>query len=141
MEALGFDSYAAGQQALIAIFGTLIIFFVLSPIGGYFLHKFIKSKTPDTDTFALIAGAFIIFIVTGGLTLAVMLQFIEQTEAAFIIALIISTLVGVLTTIISSLLVVRLIERGKKKINPEELAFSVWEEDKRNKPKNLRQRR
>ena len=141
MDAIGFDSASAGEQVLWAVLATLIIFFVISPIGGYFLHKFIKSKTPDTDTFALMAGAFIIFIVTGGLTLAVLLQFIEQTEAAFLIALVISVIIGIITTAISAILVVRLIERGKKKLNPEELAFSVWEEDKRNKPKNLRQRR
>jgi len=141
MEAIGLDTASAGQQVLYAVIATLIIFFVISPIGGYFLHKFIKSKTPDTDTFALIAGAFIIFIVTGGLTLALLLQFIEQTEAAFVVALVISVVVGMTMTAISAILVVWLIQRGKKQIDAEELSFTVWEEDKRDKPKNLRYRR
>ncbi len=141
MDAIGLDAGEVSQQVLYAIIGTLVIFFVLSPIGGYFLHKFIKSKTPDTDTFAIIAGAFIMFIVTSGLTLALILQLTEQTEATFIAALLMSVLVGMVTTGISAFLVVRMIERGKKKINLEEQSFSVWEEDKRNKPKNLRHRR
>lgn len=141
MDALGFDSATAAQQAGLALLATVVIFFIISPIGGYFLHKFIKSKTPDTDTFALIAGAFIAFIVTSGLTLALILQFTEQTETTFMLALAISVLTGIVITTILAVLAVRFIERGKKKINPEELAFSVWEEDKRKKPKNLRQRR
>lgn len=141
MDVIGLDAGEVSQQVVLALLGTVIIFFVLSPIGGYFLHKFIKSKTPDTDTFVLIAGAFILFIVTSGLTLALILQLTEQTESTFIVALLISVLVGIVTTGISAFLVVRFIERGKEKIDPEEQAFSVWEEDKRNKPKNLRHRR
>jgi uncharacterized SAM-binding protein YcdF (DUF218 family) len=141
MDAIGLDSTSMAQQVAIAALGVLFIFFIVSPIGGYFLHKFIKNHTPDTDAFALIAGAFIEFIVVTGLTLAIILQFVEQTEAAFIVALIISTLVGLVTTAVSALLIVRFIERGKKKINLDQLNFSVWEEDKRNKPKNFRQRR
>jgi hypothetical protein len=141
VDVIGLDAGEISQQVVLALLGTVIIFFVISPIGGYFLHKFIKSKTPDTDTFALMAGAFIVFIVTSGLTLALILQFTEQTEATFLVALVISGLFGIATTGISAFLVVRLIERGKKKIDPEEQSFSVWAEDKRNKPKNLRYRR
>jgi MFS family permease len=141
MEALGLDSRAAFFQIALAVMAVLVIFFILSPIGGYFLHKFLRKKIPHQDTFALMAGAFVVFIVTSGLTLASILNLTEQTEATFFGALAVSVLVGVAATALSVLFVVRLIERGKQKINLEEQIFSVWEEDKRDKPKNLRKRR
>jgi ABC-type Co2+ transport system permease subunit len=138
MDALGIDPAAAGQSAAFALLATSFIFFVLSPIGGYFLHKFIKSKTPNSDTFALVAAAFCMFLITFALTLGVILYFTEQNESTFTSALLISAVVGLIATAITAVVIVRFVERGKQKISRDEQDFSVWDEDKRKKPKNMR---
>ena len=141
MEAIGFDPAEAGKAAALALIMTSIIFFVLSPIGGYFLHKFIKSKTPESDTFALVAAAFCMFLITFALTLGVFLYFTDQNESTLAPALLISALVGLIATAITAVAITRFVERGKQKINRDEQDFSVWDEDNRNKAKNLRKRK
>lgn len=131
MDALGFDAADAGQQVLAALAMTVIIFFVISPIAGYFLHKYIKSKTPDQDTFAILAGSFCLFLVVSALTLGLIARFTTLVETALVVALLISAAMGLAATGAVAVLAVRMIAQGKEKIKQEDYRFGVWEEDKR----------
>lgn len=131
MDALGFDAAAAGQQALAALAMTAFIFFVVSPIAGYYLHKYIKSKTPDQDTFAILAGAFCLFLVVAALIFGLLARFTTLIDTALAVALLISAAVGLTATGAAAVLVVRMIAQGKQKIKQEDYRFGVWEEDKR----------
>jgi hypothetical protein len=41
MEVLGIDEAVLQQQVLVAVLGYFLIFYVVAPIGGRFLHQWI----------------------------------------------------------------------------------------------------
>jgi ABC-type nickel/cobalt efflux system permease component RcnA len=122
------------------IWMTLILFWVASPIAGFYLFKLTRRDLPSTDMLALVAMAFCGFLVVFALTLLTLTQFgqMDATQA-FLVSGISALLVTIVCIFVIRLALAR--SRVKAKQHSEEHAFRVWDEDQRTKAKNLRKKR
>ena len=136
-EALGIDSGSALLQVSAAIYGTLILFWVVSPIGGYYLYKYLRLKIPTADLLALLAGVFCAFLIST----AVVFLLIQRLDPALdgLLALSVGMLVGMVVTALLALGVVLVVRRGARRL-PDAESFSVWGEDQHKRRKTYRRR-
>lgn len=140
MEAIGFDSEAAKQQALLAVLGVFIIFSILAPLGGMVMHRYIRRYLPADDWIVLAGTAFIIFLMSFALILGILLRFPLFAGLTTPWMLLISLFGAVLVTVVTAVAVRALMKRGASRIDPDAHTFGVWGEDARQRPKNLRRK-
>jgi hypothetical protein len=93
---------------------------------------------PEQDTFALLATAFVVFMLTCAIMAGILLRFVPQIVPLAALAL--SAGMALLVTAVTALFVRRTIRRGASRIDPQAHQFGVWGEDSRQRPKNLRRR-
>lgn len=137
-EALGLDLNAMAAQAALVVVATLVIFFIISPIGGYFLFRFLRRVTPMPDAFALLGAALIGFLVTFAALLLGLLRLFPPDETNLGPLLLISAAGALLVMGATAFGVRALVRRGAARL--EDHTFRVWDEDQRRRPKNLRRR-
>jgi hypothetical protein len=140
MEAIGLNPEEIQQRLLVALIGFVIVFTVLSPLMGSVVHRFVRRYFPEADSLALMATAFVIFLLSFAIVMGVLLRFGPAAEIGLGATLLISSLCALLLTGLTLLLLRRSLRRGQSKIDPEAQAFSVWDEDARKRRKNLRRR-
>lgn len=129
---------AIGVSAVVWM--TLILFWIVSPIAGFYLFKLTRNKLPSSSILALAALAFCGFLVVFAVTLLALLQFAGLDPQ---LALPVSAISAVIVTGVCALAAQRLLTRSKARASAQadEYAFRVWDEDARAKPKNLRRKR
>ncbi len=137
-EALGIDFQALAEQVALVVAATLVIFFLISPIGGYFLFKLLRRATPMPDVFALWGAALIGFLAAFTVLLLGLLRLVPPNEGNLAALLLISGLGALLVTLVTAFGIRALARRSAARL--EDHAFRVWGEDQRQKPKNLRRR-
>ncbi len=137
-EALGLDFQAIAGQVALVVAATLVIFFVISPIGGYFLFRLLRRVTPMPDTFALWGAALVGFLAAFTALLLGLLRLIPADEGNLGALLLVSAAGALLVTIVTAFGVRALARRSAAGL--EDHTFRVWGEDQRQKPKNLRRR-
>jgi hypothetical protein len=137
-EALGLDFQALAGHVALVVAAILVIFFVISPIGGYFLFRLLRRVTPMPDTFALWGAALIGFLVAFTVLLLGLLRLVPLSEANLGPLLLISGAGALLVTGVTAI-GIRVLAR-RSAANLEDYAFRVWGEDRRQKPRNRRQR-
>jgi MFS family permease len=138
MDALGIDEAVMQQRVLIALGGFFVVFFILSPIAGRYVHRGSRRLLPEQDTFALLATAFVIFALSFAVALGLLLRVAPGIEP--LPALGISSVSALLVTALTALWVRRTVEHGAARIDQDENSFGVWGEDARKRRKNLRKR-
>ncbi len=127
MDSLGLDAGAMLAQASLAVWGTMILFWIVAPVGGFLMYRYLIRKFPMADTFALLAGAFCLFVISFACTLLALLRFMPGMNSGLVV--LISLLAGLLVTALTAVLVWAFSKRGSK--NVEDHSFRVWEEDQR----------
>lgn len=137
MDVLGIESANMQQQVLLAVCGVGVLFFVLSPLAGRYIHRFSRRLLPEQDLFALLAAAFVVF----ALTSAVMFGLLRRLTPAIDIlqALGVSLTVAALVTGVTAAFIHYTVKRGTDHPHTDE--FGVWGEDARKRTKNLRKKR
>ncbi|MBZ0286107.1 MAG: hypothetical protein K8I30_00725 [Anaerolineae bacterium] len=123
-----------------AVWMVLILFWILSPIAGFFLFKLTRGRLPGTDATALGAVAFCGFLVVFAVTFLALLQFTTLDDLTAFFA---GAAAALVVTLICTLAVWRLLagSKARAQASVEEHAFRVWDEDRRGKSKNLRRKR
>lgn len=128
------------MQVSVAVWMALIIFWVLSPIAGFYLFKVTRRQSFHLDTLSLLTMAVGAFVVVFALTLLTLLQL---TQIDGVTALLISALSALVVVVICAFAIGQWASRSRKKAQATaaEHAFRVWDEDQRTKAKNLRKKR
>lgn len=122
------------------IWMTLILFWILSPIAGFYLFKVTRRKLPTSDAVAFAAMGLCGFLVIFALTLLFLLQAaIMDATTAFLVSAISALIVTLICIFAVRTALLR--SHARVKASAEEHAFRVWDEDHRGKPKNLRKKR
>jgi hypothetical protein len=140
MEEIGLSPEELQQRLIVALLGFAIVFTILSPLMGGLLHRVVRRYMPEGDHLALLATALVIFLLSFAIVMGVLLRFGPAAQIGLGATLLISSLVALIITVISALLVGRGLERARQKIDPAAQVFSVWDEDARERRKNLRRR-
>ncbi len=126
-DALGIDAGGLLAQVSLIVWLTLVLFAIVSPVGGYLLYRYVRLRLPMADTFALLAAAFCVFLISFAVLLLALLQSDPPMQAGAALGL--SALFGLLVTLATALLVRVMVRRGQTKL--EDHRFSVWDEDQR----------
>lgn len=137
-EALGLDLNAMLAQAGLALVGTVIIFFIISPIGGYFLFRLLGRVTPMPDTFALLGAAACGFLITFAALMVVLMRAVPPDESN-LGAMLLLSIIGALVVTTATAFGIRWMTK-RRAAHLEDHTFRVWDEDARARPKNLRRR-
>lgn len=138
MEAIGVNEAELRDQVILALCGVLIAFFIISPIGGYYLHRAARRLLPEQDLFALLAMAFVMFMVSFAVFLGVLLRLASGLDTLLLVEL--SLLGALIVTGVTALSVKMYLRRSAAHLSTEDQGFSVWGEDRRKRPKNYRKR-
>ncbi|MBZ0295250.1 MAG: hypothetical protein K8L99_21985 [Anaerolineae bacterium] len=136
-ETLGIDAGGTLIDISVIVYITLILFFVVSPIGGYYLYKFMRFKLPMADTLALLAGAFCAFLISFAAAFLSLRRFAPQFDETN--ALFLSLGFGLIVTLVTALAIRSIAKRSSARVQ-EDHAFRVWDEDQRKRPKTYRRR-
>ena len=128
MDAMGFDSELAQQQALIAVLGVFVIFSVLAPLGGMFMYRVIRRYLPADELVVLMGTAFIIFLMSFALLRGILLRVSLFAGLPTSWMLLISLFGAALVTSVTAVAVRAMLRRGA---SPDAHSFGVWEEDAR----------
>ena len=140
MEVIGFDAEAAQQQALTAVLGLLLALTFVAPVGGMVLHRVIRRFVPTDEFVVLLGTAFIIFIMSFALMLGVLLRVPLFAGLSTPLMLLISLFAAAMVTSITAMIVRALLRRDARRLKPDVHRFGVWEEDARQRPRNLRRK-
>ena len=140
MEVIGFDAEVAQQQVQIAVLGLILIFSFIAPVGGMVIHRLIRHFVPGDEVIVLLGTAFIIFIMTFALLLGILLRLSLFAGLPTPLMLLISLFGAAMVTGVTAVAVRAMLRRGARRLDPKTHSFGVWEEDARQRPKNLRRR-
>lgn len=123
-----------------AVWMTLIIFWILSPIAGFYLFKVTRRQSFHLSALSLLTMAVGAFAVVFALTLLPLLQFTPLDDLT---AFLVSGISALVVVSLCAFAISRWADRSRRKAQAtaEEHAFRVWDEDQRTKSKNLRKKR
>ena len=145
MEVLGIDEAALQQQVITALIGYFVVFFIIAPIAGRFLHQWIARHLPEHSALALAGIALIVFLLSFAIVLGILLRW---GSIRLEISLLLSLMSGLLAVIFMALAVRFTIQRTvpRTPIDSETKdtysgAWGVWGEDAKTRSKNLRRRK
>lgn len=127
MDPLGLDAGGMLLGASLAVWLAMLLFWIVAPVGGFLMYRYLIRKFPMADTLALLAGAFCLLLISFACTLLALLRFMPGLDSWT--AIFISLLAGVLVTVITAGLVWGFSNRRVK--SNEDHAFRVWDEDQR----------
>ena len=128
------------QRVLVALVGFVIVFTILSPLMGNLVHRLMRRYFPTDSALAVMATALIIFLLSFAIVVGVLLRFGPAGEIGLGTTLLIGLISALLVTAVTAWLVGRGLKRASQKITSEDYAFKVWDEDARERRKNLRRR-
>ena len=127
MDPLGLNAGEMLAEASLAVWLAMMLFWIVAPVGGFLMYRYLIRKFPMADTLALLAGAFCLAFISFACTLLALLRFLPGVDAWT--AILISLLAGVLVTLITAGLVWGFSRRGVK--TADDQSFRVWDEDQR----------
>jgi hypothetical protein len=146
MEVLGIDEAELQQQVITALIGCGVIFFVIAPIMGRFLHLWVAHHLPEHSVLVLVGLAMIVFLMSFAIVLGILLRWGSALQLGLEISLLISLISGLLAVGVMALAVRITIQRTTPTTSRETSevrsgAWGVWGEDARTRNKNLRNRK
>ena len=130
MEVLGLDPAEMSSAAINALIGTTIIFFVISPIGGFFLFRLLRDRLPPNEVLLLL-GAGVELLVMFALTLLLLDQVLDLEPVPMLVI----SLVAALGFTAATAAMLTFILRRDRAHSHEDHSFSVWDEDRRKRPR------
>jgi integral membrane sensor domain MASE1 len=143
MEVLGIDEAALQQQVIMTLLGSFVVFFILAPLGGRFLHHWVARHLPEQSALALAAISVIVFLLSFTITLGILLR------ASLPISLEMSLLVSLISGLLAVGLMVLAVRFTIRRTTPPDSespeirsgAWGVWGDDARARSKNLHKRK
>lgn len=124
------------QQALFALCGTLVVFFIISPVAGYYLHGLFQRMFPT-------AGTTLVLLSAAGLTYFMSFALLFMLGLAItdgLTALLLALIGALLATLAAAGGMLWLYRRGQAQAQTPDYTFRVGAEDRRDRPRNLRRR-
>ena len=131
MEVLGLDPAEMSSAAINALIGTTIIFFVISPIGGFFLFRLLRDRLPPNEVLLVLLGAGVELLETFALTLLLLDQVLDLEPVPMLVI----SLVAALGFTAATAAMLTFILRRDRAHSHEDHSFSVWDEDRRKRPR------
>ncbi len=150
MEVLGIDEAALQERVIFALIGCFILFFVIAPIAGRFLHQWVSRHLPEQSTLVLVGISTIVFLLSFAIVLGILLRWGSALQMGWEISILLSLISGLLAVSIIALAVRVTIQRTTPQTTPSgegetrdtySGAWGVWDEDARRRGKNLHKRK